>query len=528
MSHTRLLVASWSLALLCSNAGCDADKFTLADGAAAEDDGGGLSGDGGVSDGGPTDGGTDGGGAPPCGNGTKDDDEMCDPGADLCCNATCDGVREPGATCRASTGACDAEETCNGTSVFCPVDETEPATTVCRPVAGPCDVAESCTGSSGACPADGFAAATTECRDSTGTCDAAENCSGTAAACPADAFAPTTTECRASTGACDPAEHCTGNSLDCPAEQLPCTVTALASTVPQTVSGTTLGGCNADTPPVPACTPSSDAPDTWFSFTAPAAGNYVFSVDAQFDSVVYALDGASCGGTQLACDDDAYFASSQILLTMVANASVAIAVDGYSTNSGDFDLAIAEWTCDVALFGSLDGCHCGCGVVDPDCNDRTAASCDWCGSAGTCNEGGSCGDIRPEDNSTCRAWTCDPARYDAADGCDCGCGIVDPDCGGATPASCDKCNGVVDGGCSPAGTCADLESADNSLCRPWTCGAFQGAGDGCDCGCGQIDPDCASELSAACHPDYCTQTGSCADNEVDCSTIAAGNNAICM
>ncbi|MCY1008573.1 hypothetical protein OV079_24030 [Nannocystis pusilla] len=48
-------------------------------------------------------------------------------------------------------------------------------------------------------------------------------------------------------------------------------------------------------------------------------------------------------------------------------------------------------------------------------------------------------------------WTCDGARYDAADGCDCGCGVPDPDCDGGGSAepgtgvdnpACDAC---VDG-----------------------------------------------------------------------------------
>jgi len=29
----------------------------------------------------------------------------------------------------------------------------------------------------------------------------------------------------------------------------------------------------------------------------------------------------------------------------------------------------ATWTCDPGYFGTFDGCDCGCGVPDPDCND---------------------------------------------------------------------------------------------------------------------------------------------------------------
>ena len=32
----------------------------------------------------------------------------------------------------------------------------------------------------------------------------------------------------------------------------------------------------------------------------------------------------------------------------------------------------AEWTCDPAYYGANDGCDCGCGVQDPDCDDPEA------------------------------------------------------------------------------------------------------------------------------------------------------------
>ena len=35
----------------------------------------------------------------------------------------------------------------------------------------------------------------------------------------------------------------------------------------------------------------------------------------------------------------------------------------------------AEWTCAEIFWGADDGCDCGCGSVDPDCVDATLASC---------------------------------------------------------------------------------------------------------------------------------------------------------
>ena len=90
-----------------------------------------------------------------CGDGVIDGGETCDDGntvANDCCSPTCQ--IEPASTiCRAATGLCDLQETCNG-SATCPADAFKPAGNVCRPAAGVCDLAEVCNGSSGACPAD--------------------------------------------------------------------------------------------------------------------------------------------------------------------------------------------------------------------------------------------------------------------------------------------------------------------------------------------------------------------------------------
>jgi hypothetical protein len=71
-----------------------------------------------------------------------------------------------------------------------------------------------------------------------------------------------------------------------------------------------------------------------------------------------------------------------------------------------------------------------------------------------------------------------------------------------------------------------MDGADNALCRPWTCSPnYLGGGDGCDCGCGLIDPDCASAASGACA--FCTESGSCAEAG-SCADIAPANNGTCI
>ncbi len=126
-----------------------------------------------------------------------------------------------GATCRASTGSCDAAEVCDGVSTQCPADTVEPGGTICRASAGACDAAEFCDGVSAQCPADGVQPSGTVCRALAGSCDlAAEVCDGVSAQCPADAFEPSSTVCRASAGICDLQETCTGSSGSCPSDRL--------------------------------------------------------------------------------------------------------------------------------------------------------------------------------------------------------------------------------------------------------------------------------------------------------------------
>ncbi len=70
-------------------------------------------------------------------------------------------------------------------------------------------------------------------------------------------------------------------------------------------------------------------------------------------------------------------------------------------------------------------------------------------------------DTTPGGGTVPAEWTCTPTYYDANDGCDCGCGVVDPDCGGSTSDLCDYC---LEGSCSPE-SCADISADDNAVCN---------------------------------------------------------------
>jgi cysteine-rich repeat protein len=198
-----------------------------------------------------------------------------------------------------------------------------------------------------------------------------------------------------------------------------------------------------------------------------------------------------------------------------------------------------EWTCDPFAYADGHLCDCGCGSVDPDCNDATTVSCDTCGREGSCSTGLCPGSVAGTNNATCvgcgngmpdtgeacddgnntpgdgctancalenaPVWTCNPLYYGANDGCNCGCGIVDPDCADSTLASCDGCN--QPGSCSQQPCPGNINAVNNAICD-WTCNPFYYAdGNVCDCGCGIPDPDCADTTVASCQ--ICDDPGSC-------------------
>ncbi len=224
------------------------------------------------------------------------------------------------------------------------------------------------------------------------------------------------------------------------------------------------------------------------------------------------------------------------------------------------------WTCAAESFGSGSICDCGCGVVDPDCADETAASCDerGCGGPGSCTEGGDCATVDPSDNSQCTsvcgdgvvdadevcdgasvgAETCEALGYGAGTlGCSVDCLGFDTSacgsttCGDGIIAGDEQCEGADLGG----ETCVSLGAAGGTLeCNErcefvvtdcdapasWTCGPGV-YGDGfCDCGCGARDADCADGNVTSC--EECNFRGSCAEDFTGCHGIDATDNSKCV
>jgi hypothetical protein len=161
------------------------------------------------------------------------------------------------------------------------------------------------------------------------------------------------------------------------------------------------------------------------------------------------------------------------------------------------------WRCTIQSWGGGDGCDCGCGAADPDCNPGYAqCSTPLCNAAECTICHDATGRVVPCDDAI-QNWTCAPRHYGSGDGCDCGCGAADPDCGeqgcsalGCRDPACQRCTEVSYGpdqsvGCTPA--------------TGWTCNKeHYGTGDGCDCGCGIHDPDCG-DITHGCTPSNCQQ-----------------------
>jgi hypothetical protein len=185
------------------------------------------------------------------------------------------------------------------------------------------------------------------------------------------------------------------------------------------------------------------------------------------------------------------------------------------TTGGPGDVP-AGWTCDPEVYGTDDGCDCGCGVVDPDCPDMTAAACEYCDGCLSSSEDCSAL-VQANDNSACIPGTCGNAVVETDEFCD-----------GAAPmdVTCEDV-GFMGGTLGCGGSCNVDFSACTGGPEGWTCiPDFYGADDGCDCGCGVVDPDCADATAASC--EHCGDPGACEAPGADCSGLDPADNAACL
>jgi hypothetical protein len=186
----------------------------------------------------------------------------------------------------------------------------------------------------------------------------------------------------------------------------------------------------------------------------------------------------------------------------------------------------AGWTCSPYNYADGSQCDCGCGVPDLDCATADLSACDYCPLCAfeDCSES-----IDSADTTQCNpppaGWTCDPSHYGEGYSCDCGCGVLDPDCPTNSANYCTECPTE---GCA-GGQCQRIAPSDNTQCTSgvpatWKCDrTFYGDGL-CDCGCGALDSDCANANRSSC--DICNDAGGCSTT-VCPGTILASDNTSC-
>jgi hypothetical protein len=132
---------------------------------------------------------------------------------------------------------------------------------------------------------------------------------------------------------------------DCPEE-------TITGDLPITVMGDTTGKANKLSG---SC--FGEGPDIIYGWTAPETGTYEIDIDTCdyqdcdamdgmgyiYDSVLYVLDGATCGGEELACNDDVALGQqrdSKLSVDLQQGQDVLIVVDGWANTAGQFDLNI--------------------------------------------------------------------------------------------------------------------------------------------------------------------------------------------
>jgi hypothetical protein len=85
---------------------------------------------------------------------------------------------------------------------------------------------------------------------------------------------------------------------------------------------------------------AADGPDIVYTWTAPSAAMYTFSLAGSSYDTLLTLQSPDCGGSELACNDDFGGLQSQLSANIAAGETVLVVVDGYNTNSGSYTLAI--------------------------------------------------------------------------------------------------------------------------------------------------------------------------------------------
>jgi hypothetical protein len=154
----------------------------------------------------------------------------------------------------------------------------------------------------------------------------------------------------------------------------------IPSLLPAFVSDSTVGQPNHFNA---TCGSSASSPDRVYEWVAPANGDYVFTItDGDYDTVLHLRD-LTCGGPQLACNDESAESSlSSLTVGLRASQSIAVIVDGFSAFSeGAYTLGV--WKQDEAgmCTGGRDEDRDGAiDCNDSDCEADPACQVSWGGT----------------------------------------------------------------------------------------------------------------------------------------------------
>ncbi len=220
--------------------------------------------------------------------------------------------------------------------------------------------------------------------------------------------------------------------------------------VPIVETGSTVGEVNSSSG---SCGFGS-APDVAYTFTAPEAGQYIFDTEGSaFDTVLYAFDGETCDGTELACNDQAIGNQSRIVLDLEADQQITVVVDGWSTGQGDYILNVTSPECgngnvefgEACDTDDLDGETCGTQgfgggtlVCDATCN-FDASGCDTCGN-GIADGADEC------DGIALGSMNCQDLGFDGGSlDCAADCTYDTDECANGIVAYCSTPNAAIDG-----------------------------------------------------------------------------------
>ena len=125
----------------------------------------------------------------------------------------------------------------------------------------------------------------------------------------------------------------------------------------------------------------SDTMTAWYCYTAGCDGTATASTcGSGFDTALSAWD--ACGGSQLACNDDACGLQSTIAWSVSAGVTYFIRVSGFNNASGIFTL---EVSCEGGGGGGCGNCnepHDGVGCSDPACEALVCAADSFCCDVG--------------------------------------------------------------------------------------------------------------------------------------------------